>query len=67
MNDVFKFEQVGMSESGEILGDWVMDKNVPSFKTKFEKHMVTIADCSTQTRNIGNSIFDSNRAPEKSD
>ncbi len=44
MNDIFKFEQKGMSESGEVLGEWVMDKESPSFMHKFQKHMVNLPD-----------------------
>jgi pilus assembly protein CpaF len=44
LNDVFKFKQQGMSESGEILGEWVMDKREPEFMPKFRKHMVKLPE-----------------------
>jgi pilus assembly protein CpaF len=39
---VFKFEQTGKEESGKILGEWKMDKTIPSFYHKMEKRMVKL-------------------------
>ncbi|HQP10816.1 MAG TPA: ATPase, T2SS/T4P/T4SS family [Candidatus Omnitrophota bacterium] len=44
INDVFKFQQAGMSDAGEILGEWVMDKREPTFMSKFRKHMVKLPE-----------------------
>jgi len=44
MNDVFQFKQSGMSKSGEVLGEWVMDKRPPSSISIFHKHMVKLPD-----------------------
>ena len=44
INDVFQFKQSGMSKSGEVLGEWVMDKTPPSCIQKFHKHMVKLPD-----------------------
>ncbi|MBI5149294.1 MAG: CpaF family protein [Candidatus Omnitrophica bacterium] len=42
LHDVFRFEQKGVKENGEIIGEWVMDRRRPSFYNKFKKRMVTL-------------------------
>ena len=44
INDIFQFKQSGMSEAGEILGEWVMDKKQPSCMQKFHKRMVKLPE-----------------------
>ncbi|MCK5082618.1 MAG: CpaF family protein [Candidatus Omnitrophica bacterium] len=44
IHDIFQFKQSGMSKSGEVLGEWVMDKRPPSCMPKFHKHMVKLPD-----------------------
>ncbi len=44
MNDIFSFQQKGMSETGDIIGEWVMDKTVPSCMPKFDKRMVKLPE-----------------------
>lgn len=44
IKDVFQFRQKGISESGEILGEWVMDRQRLPFMDKFEKRMVKLPD-----------------------
>ena len=44
LHDVFRFKQTGVSEAGEITGDWVMDKANPSFYYKFEKKFVKLPE-----------------------
>ena len=42
LHNVFSFDQKGMTEKGEIIGEWVMDRRRPSFYNKFKKRMVTL-------------------------
>ena len=42
LHDVLRFEQKGIRENGEIVGEWVMDRRRPSFYNKFKKRMVTL-------------------------
>ncbi len=42
MRDIFKFVQTGVTETGEILGKWVMDRKKPSFYKKIEKRRVKV-------------------------
>ncbi len=42
LHDVFRFDQKGMKENGEIVGEWVMDRRRPSFYDKFKKRMVAL-------------------------
>jgi pilus assembly protein CpaF len=44
IKDVFTFKQSGMTESGSIIGEWVMTKREPSFMHKFHKRMVKLPD-----------------------
>ncbi len=44
MRDIFKFVQTGVTETGEILGKWVMDRGKPSFYKKIEKRRVKVPD-----------------------
>ncbi len=44
INDIFQFKQNGMSKSGEVLGEWAMDKSPPSCLEKFHKYMVKLPD-----------------------
>lgn len=42
LHDVFRFDQKSMTEKGEIIGEWVMDRRRPSFYGKFKKRLVTL-------------------------
>ena len=42
LHEVFRFDQESMTEKGEIIGDWVMDRRRPSFYEKFKKRLVTL-------------------------
>ena len=42
LQEVFRFDQESMTEKGEIIGDWVMDRRRPSFYEKFKKRLVTL-------------------------
>lgn len=42
LHDVLRFDQKGMTEKGEIIGDWVIDRRRPSFYGKFKKRLVTL-------------------------
>lgn len=42
LHDVLHFDQKGMTEKGEVIGDWVMDHRRPSFYKKFKKRLVTL-------------------------
>lgn len=44
LQDVFRFEQKGVKENGEVIGEWVLDKRKPSFYHKFQRRMVTLPD-----------------------
>jgi hypothetical protein len=44
INDVFAFQQNGMSESGKVIGEWIMSKKVPTFIKKFHKRMIKLPD-----------------------
>jgi len=44
LKDIFRFNQTGMSESGEITGQWDMNKERPEFMDKFAKRMVKLPD-----------------------
>lgn len=44
IKDIFTFQHSGMSPSGEVLGEWVMTKRIPSFMPKFHKRMVKLPD-----------------------
>lgn len=42
LHEVFHFDQKSMTEKGEIIGDWIMDRRRPSFYEKFKKRLVTL-------------------------
>ena len=42
LHEVLRFDQKGMTEKNEIIGDWVMDRRRPSFYEKFKKRLVTL-------------------------
>ena len=44
LRDIFKFDQKGLSDKGEVLGDWVMSKQPPTFMHKFYKRMVKLPE-----------------------
>ena len=44
LKDIFRFNQTGMSESGEITGQWDMNKERPEFMDKFAKRMIKLPD-----------------------
>jgi len=44
LQDVFRFNQTGMSETGEIIGQWDMDKSKPNFMDKLNKRMVKLPE-----------------------
>lgn len=44
IKDVFKFNQTGMSETGEIQGSWDMDTERPEFIDKFDKRMIKLPE-----------------------
>jgi len=44
IHDIFKFNQTGITASGEISGDWVMNKQKPRFMEKLNKRMIKLPD-----------------------
>ena len=44
LNDIFTFKQKGVTDKGEILGEWVMNKKRPTFMHKLEKRRVLLPD-----------------------
>ena len=44
LHDIFQFHQKGVSEQGDIIGEWRMDKRRPSFMKKFEKRRVILPE-----------------------
>jgi len=44
LHDVIRFNQTGMTEKGEIIGNWIKDKKKPSFYNKFKKRMITLPE-----------------------
>ncbi len=44
LRNIFDFKQKAVTDKGEILGEWAMDKRKPSFYKKFEKRMVKLPD-----------------------
>jgi len=44
IKDIFKFEQTGMNESGELMGRWEMNKKRPGFMDKFDKRLIKLPD-----------------------
>jgi len=44
LQDVFRFDQTGMSETGEIIGQWHMDTGKPNFMDKLNKRMVKLPE-----------------------
>lgn len=44
LHDIFRYVQNDMTENGDIIGDWQMDKTRPSFYDKFAKRMVKLPE-----------------------
>ena len=44
VKDVFQYKQTGISEKGEILGEWVLDKTPPRCMLKFKKYRVKLPE-----------------------
>lgn len=44
LRNIFEFQQKTVTEKGEIIGEWVMDKKRPSFYKKIEKRRVKLPD-----------------------
>jgi len=44
LEDVFRFNQTGMSESGEVIGQWDMNTKKPDFMDKLNKRMVKLPE-----------------------
>jgi len=44
LHNIFEFEQTGIGPKGEIIGDWVQNKEKPSFHVKFAKRMVKLPE-----------------------
>ncbi len=44
LNDIFRYEQQGVTPEGALVGEWVQDKKKPSFYSKFSKRMVLLPD-----------------------
>ncbi len=42
--DIIKWNQTGMKENGDIIGNWVLDKRKPHFYEKFKKRMVKLPE-----------------------
>lgn len=42
LHEVFRFDQKGVGDNGEIIGEWAMNRRRPSFYSKFRKRMVTL-------------------------
>ena len=43
-HDIFRFNQTGLSDKGEVLGEWILDKRKPSFMYKFAKRMIKLPE-----------------------
>ena len=43
-DDIFRFNQTGLSDKGEVLGEWILDKRRPSFMHKFTKRMIKLPE-----------------------
>lgn len=44
LRNIFQFRQKGMGPSGEVLGEWEMDRRTPTFADKLYKRMVKLPD-----------------------
>ncbi len=44
LKNIFEFKQKTVTEKGDIIGEWVMDKKRPSFYKKIEKRRVKLPD-----------------------
>ena len=44
MKDIFHFKQTGMTPQGDIIGEWVMNKEQPTCIDKFKKRMVELPE-----------------------
>jgi pilus assembly protein CpaF len=44
LRNIFQFHQQGISPSGEVLGEWDMDKRTPTFMGKFYKRMIKLPE-----------------------
>jgi len=44
ITDIFKYEQTGMSKTGELIGLWNMNNERPRFMDKFDKRMIKLPD-----------------------
>ncbi|MCA9406644.1 MAG: CpaF family protein, partial [Candidatus Omnitrophica bacterium] len=44
LHNIFTFKHSGMTEDGELIGEWTMDKTPPSFMDKFAKRRVTLPE-----------------------
>ncbi|MBF0522666.1 MAG: CpaF family protein [Candidatus Omnitrophica bacterium] len=43
-NNIFTYKQTGMKDNGELIGEWVMNKQKPSFYFKIEKRRVKLPE-----------------------
>ena len=44
LRDILRFQQTDMTEEGNIIGHWVLDRTKPSFYDKFKKRRVKLPD-----------------------
>ena len=44
IENIFEFKQKGISDQGDVIGEWVMHKKKPSFYHKFEKRRVALPE-----------------------
>ena len=44
IKDIFRYNQTGMSEDGELIGQWDMDQTMPEFMEKLHKRMINLPD-----------------------
>ncbi|VAX35055.1 Type II/IV secretion system ATP hydrolase TadA/VirB11/CpaF, TadA subfamily [hydrothermal vent metagenome] len=44
LRDIFAFQQKSVTEQGNIIGEWVLDKKEPSFLEKFKKRRVELPE-----------------------
>jgi len=42
--DIFRFKESGISDNGDIQGEWVLNKRIPEFDRKFLKRRVTLPE-----------------------
>ena len=42
--DIFTFKQEKIDEQGQVIGDWVMNKQKPSFYDKFVKRNIQLPE-----------------------